>query len=70
MGSVSPANGGRLAFAGFATSVAIILSSVLSIFLFDFVPSFYFLLGASLVIGAVAMYSKPDPQPPVLPVAK
>ncbi|CAB03205.4 UDP-galactose/UDP-N-acetylglucosamine transporter srf-3 [Caenorhabditis elegans] len=41
----------------FATSVAIILSTIGSIFLFDFIPSFTFLLGASLVIFSIFLYS-------------
>eukprot|EP00128_Syssomonas_multiformis_P004887 Colp12_sorted_trinity150504_noHs@17798 len=48
---------------GFATSVAIIISCIAAIFLFDFVPSLYFLTGASLVMLAVYMYSKPDAPP-------
>ncbi|CAD6191892.1 unnamed protein product [Caenorhabditis auriculariae] len=41
----------------FATSVAIILSTIGSVFLFDFVPSLSFLLGASLVIFSIFLYS-------------
>jgi solute carrier family 35 (UDP-sugar transporter), member A1/2/3 len=42
---------------GYATSISIILSSVLSIWLFDFELSWLFGVGATLVIGAVYMYS-------------
>eukprot|EP01134_Creolimax_fragrantissima_P004914 CFRG4914T1 len=53
---------------GFATSVSIILASIISIFFFDFHPSNYFLVGSSMVIGAVGMYSRPDAPPkPILP---
>jgi UDP-sugar transporter A1/2/3 len=43
---------------GFATSVAIIASSVFSVFLFDFHMNTVFALGAGLVIVAVFMYNK------------
>ncbi|KNC75958.1 UDP-N-acetylglucosamine transporter, partial [Sphaeroforma arctica JP610] len=53
---------------GFATSVSIILASIISVIFFDFQPTTLFLLGASMVIGAVGMYSRPDPPAaPVLP---
>lgn len=44
---------------GFATSMAIVIATVASMFMFDFqlTPSFF--LGASLVIGSVMMYNKP-----------
>ncbi|KAI6185725.1 UDP-galactose/UDP-N-acetylglucosamine transporter srf-3 [Aphelenchoides besseyi] len=41
----------------FATSVAIIVSTVVSIFFFGIIPEPLFLLGATLVIGAVVVYS-------------
>ncbi|KAI3651602.1 hypothetical protein MP228_002905 [Amoeboaphelidium protococcarum] len=41
---------------GFATSVSIILSSLLSILIFGFVPSLSFALGALLVILSVCLY--------------
>ncbi|EXJ88673.1 hypothetical protein A1O1_05604 [Capronia coronata CBS 617.96] len=44
---------------GFATSVSIILSTVASVFLFNFVPTVYFLLGSVLVFVATYMYSMP-----------
>lgn len=44
---------------GFATSLAIIISSVLSVYLFDFHLSFMFILGTTLVIFSVFLYSKP-----------
>lgn len=42
---------------GFATSIAIIISCVCSIFIFDFHITLLFLMGASLVIGSVCLYS-------------
>lgn len=45
---------------GFATSLSIILSTVASIFLFNFVPTIYFLLGSILVFWATYLYSAPD----------
>lgn len=41
---------------GFATAVSIILSSVLSIYIFDFTISFQFFTGASLVVLSVFLY--------------
>jgi len=43
---------------GFATSAAIIISCLASIYFFDFVLSVQFVVGASLVILATYMYSK------------
>jgi solute carrier family 35 (UDP-sugar transporter), member A1/2/3 len=45
---------------GFATSLSIILSTVASIFIFDFVPTIYFLFGSILVFAATYLYSMPD----------
>lgn len=42
---------------GFATSCAIVLSSVVSAYLFNLVPSMLFVVGALSVICAVLMYS-------------
>ncbi|CEF70798.1 UDP-galactose translocator [Strongyloides ratti] len=42
---------------GFATSVAIIVSTIASIYLFNFIPSYIFIIGAALVILAVIVYS-------------
>lgn len=44
---------------GFATSFSIIVSTVMSIYLFGFHVDLMFTLGAGLVIGAVYMYSLP-----------
>ncbi|XP_011471278.1 UDP-galactose translocator isoform X2 [Oryzias latipes] len=44
---------------GFATSFSIIVSTVMSIFLFSFHVDLLFTAGAGLVIGAVYMYSLP-----------
>ena len=41
----------------FATSVAIILATLGSIYVFGFVPNFMFTLGASLVIFSIFLYS-------------
>ncbi|KAI6206921.1 hypothetical protein M3Y94_00970000 [Aphelenchoides besseyi] len=41
----------------FATSVAIIVSSVASIYIFNVYPKLLFIAGAALVIGAVVLYS-------------
>ena len=47
---------------GFATSISIVLSTLISVYFFDFSLSFGFLAGAGLVIGAVFMYGhKPSP---------
>lgn len=46
---------------GFATSLAIILSCILSIYLFGFMINFEFVAGASLVIASVFLYSYPIP---------
>lgn len=48
---------------GFATAMAIIVSGVVSYFVLDFQPSANFLMGASLVICAVALYAREDPKP-------
>ncbi|EDO43955.1 predicted protein, partial [Nematostella vectensis] len=41
---------------GFATSCAIVLSSLASVIIFGFDPSIYFILGAFLVVFAVILY--------------
>ena len=46
---------------GFATSLAIVLSCVLSIYLFDFQITLLFSVGAAMVIGSVFFYSSPTP---------
>ena len=48
---------------GFATSAAIILSCVASIYLFDFELTLQFTMGATLVILSVYMYSRFIPKP-------
>jgi len=45
----------------FATSFSIIISCIISAIFFDFHPSWDFVLGASLVVSATVMYSKPEP---------
>lgn len=44
----------------FATSFSIIISCIISAFLFEFHPSMSFLVGASLVVTATVMYSSPE----------
>lgn len=46
----------------FATSFSILLSCIISTFLFDFRPNLLFVGGAFLVVLSTAMYSKPDSQ--------
>ncbi|XP_051509488.1 UDP-galactose translocator-like isoform X2 [Myxocyprinus asiaticus] len=46
---------------GFATSFSIIVSTIMSVYLFGFHVDLIFTLGAGLVIGAVYMYSLPKP---------
>lgn len=48
---------------GFATSLAIIISCVASIYIFDFVLTFQFSLGAALVIFSIFLYGYTPPQP-------
>jgi UDP-sugar transporter A1/2/3 len=55
---------------GFATSLAIIMSCVVSIFLFDFQLTTMFVAGVGLVFVAVYLYSRPDPSPATLPMSK
>ncbi|KAJ2999487.1 hypothetical protein HDV02_002800 [Globomyces sp. JEL0801] len=45
---------------GFATSLAIILSSLASVFIFDFQLSFLFCIGAIIVLYATHLYGLPD----------
>lgn len=44
----------------FATSFSIVVSCIISAFLFDFHPTRSFLVGASLVVTATVMYSSPE----------
>jgi len=53
---------------GFATSAAIVLSCIASMYFFDFALSLQFTVGAALVISSVFMYSK-FALPPPTPVA-
>jgi hypothetical protein len=50
---------------GFATSLSIILSTVASVFIFNFVPTIYFLFGSILVFLATYLYSMPEAPKPV-----
>ena len=47
---------------GFATSFSIIVSCVVSVYLFHFQLSGQFLLGAGLVIAAIFLYGRPQKQ--------
>lgn len=44
----------------FATAVSIIISCSLSALLFDFEPTFTFLLGSAMVVGSVFLYAKQE----------
>jgi len=44
----------------FATSISILLSSIASVYLFDFQLTLWFVVGASVVLFATFLYSKPD----------
>lgn len=48
---------------GFATSISIVLSTVISIFWMNFQLTWIFVSGAALVIVAVYLYSLPAPKP-------
>jgi solute carrier family 35 (UDP-sugar transporter), member A1/2/3 len=48
---------------GFATSISILLSSMISVWLFSFQITMYFILGAALVITAVYLYGRDRPKP-------
>jgi len=49
---------------GFATSISIILSFLASVALFDFHVTLSFIIGASTVLAATAMYNQPAPKEP------
>ena len=53
---------------GFATSLSIILSCIASVFLFDYVISLKFTVGAALVIVAIYLYGRPSPPKQTLPL--
>jgi UDP-sugar transporter A1/2/3 len=53
---------------GFACSLAIIITCVASVFIFDFSLSFQFCSGAALVIGSIFLYGyQPGPAKPKAP---
>jgi len=53
----------------FATSFSIVISCIIAAFMKDFHPNLSFLVGASLVVMATAMYSSPERKSkPVLPL--
>ena len=45
---------------GFATSFSIIVSCVVSVYIFSFTVSVQFLIGAFMVISAIVLYSRPE----------
>ncbi|KAG6336927.1 hypothetical protein ID866_2165 [Astraeus odoratus] len=51
---------------GFATSISIILSFLASVVLFDFQVTPSFIIGASTVLAATAMYNQPAPKEPTI----
>jgi len=52
---------------GFATSAAIVVSCIMSVYLFNFSPTLQFLFGTALVIFAIYVYSKFPYHPAVTP---
>ena len=54
---------------GFATSLSIILSCVVSVYFFHFQLTIQFILGAALVISSIFLYSQPSSSKPILPEA-
>lgn len=54
---------------GFATSLGIVITCVAAIFLFDFIVTIQFVIGASFVIAAIFLYGYiPKPEPTVITV--
>lgn len=53
---------------GFATSLAIVLSTVASVFMFGFVITFQFAIGTGFVIGSIFMYSHEPKTPAANPM--
>lgn len=51
---------------GFSTSLAIVLSCVFSVYMFNFHLTAKFVLGAGMVIGSIFLYSHPQGSPAVL----
>ena len=57
----------------FATSFSIVVSCIITAILFDFRPSFKFVIGATLVVVATVMYSAPEKKrkrKPLLPTTQ
>lgn len=52
----------------FATAVSIIISCALSALLFDFKPTFVFMLGSAMVVGSVFLYTKQERRAGGLPL--
>lgn len=53
---------------GFATSLAIVMSTVASVFMFGFVITFQFAVGTAMVIGSIFLYSHEPKKPPANPM--
>ena len=51
---------------GFATSAAIVISCVVSVYLFDVVLSLQFIIGTVLVLLSIFLYARFVPQPIVV----
>jgi UDP-sugar transporter A1/2/3 len=49
---------------GFATSISIVVSSMISVWMFNFHITKYFVFGASLVVVAVVLFGRDKPKPP------
>lgn len=52
---------------GFSTSISIVVSTIAAVFIFSFEITTMFVMGATLVISAVYLYSLPKKEPQVLP---
>ncbi|KAK3875679.1 hypothetical protein Pcinc_016052 [Petrolisthes cinctipes] len=55
---------------GFATSLAIVISTVASVFFFGFVLTFQFLVGTALVMASIFLYSHEPSKPTTNPMMK
>ncbi|XP_047472114.1 UDP-galactose translocator-like isoform X1 [Penaeus chinensis] len=53
---------------GFATSLAIVLSTIASVFMFGFVITFQFAVGTAMVIGSIFLYSHEPKKPTANPM--
>lgn len=55
---------------GFATSLAIVLACIFQVYLFDFVITLQFIIGAALVMFSVFLYSRKPPSKPKITMPK